>query len=80
MRFLYGKWLTAQMTTDHFPAVYYVYCALLFVAFFDMNFYDLSLLVINRSYDHFFRLSLVGKLMLVTSDTEKNMLFLLSFR
>ena len=53
---------------------------LLFVAFFDMNFYDLSLSVIKRSYDHFFCLSLVEKLMLVTSDTEKNMLFLLLFR
>ena len=36
-----------------------------------MNFNDLSLSVINRSYDHFFCLSLVEKLMLVTSDTEK---------
>ena len=45
---------------------------LFFVAFFDMNFYDFIVeRFINRSYDHFFLLSLVEKLMLVTSDTEK---------
>ena len=41
-----------------------------------MNFYDFIVVrFINRSYDHFFRSSLVEKLMLVTSDTEKKTCF-----